>query len=540
MTGRRRLIINADDFGLSEGVNRGIVEAHQAGCVTSTSLLVNLPAFPDAVLRAGRAPQLGVGLHFNLTAGPPVSPAAALPSLCDGETGRFHPMRRLVARALTGRIAAAQVITECEAQLDRFRATGVPLTHLDSHRHVHLLPGVWEPVVEVAKRMRIPLVRVPFDRLRHVARTPSAFAEQTLLRVSYRLAGGNGIPRAVDHFRGSELFAHHDYRDRLLALLDDLDPGVTELMVHPGYPDAEIAKWDSYIRERERELAGLTDAAVRARLGTGDIELAHFGALARTVPRPPSSPCRRAAAGRPRFSLVVPAFNEAAYLPRLLDSVTTARAAYGPEPDAVEVIVANNMSTDHTSLIAGARGCRVVTECRRVISAVRNTGAGAARGDILLFVDADSQIHADTFNAIERALDTGAVVGGATGVRMDRWGAGIAVSFTLQALWARLTGWDTGVVFCRREAFEAVGGWDEKLMFGEDLAFHQALRRLGRRRGQRFVRLRGAKTVTSARKFEQFGQWGWPIANLGVLWLAAIRSPRANKLIERYWYKSRA
>jgi len=529
----RRLVINADDFGLSEGVNCGILEAHHAGTVTSTSLLVNLPAFQNAVGHASRATGLGVGLHFNLTAGAPVSPPAAVPSLCDQATGRFHPLPRLVARALTGRIAAVEVLLECAAQIDRFRASGLPLTHLDSHRHVHLLPGVWEPVMEVARRRDIAVIRVPLDRLRRVARTPTAFAEQMLLRASYRLAGGNGLPRPVDHFRGSALFARRDFRDRLLALLDQLDPGLTELMVHPGYADPELAQWDSYLEERERELAGLSDAAVRARLATGDIELLHFGALARPARR-------RAAPARPRYSFIIPAFNEAAYLPPLLDSIADARAAYSPDPDAVEVIVVNNMSSDQTGPIAKRCGARVLCESRRIISAVRNTGAAAARGDVLLFVDADSRIHPETLIAIERALASERIIGGATGVRMDGRGAGIAVSFALQSLWAWITGWDTGVVFCRRADLGAIGGWDEQVLFGEDVVFFRALCRLARRRRQRFVRLRGVKTVTSARKFEQFGQWGWPLANVGVIWLAIFRSPRARRLIERYWYKSRA
>ena len=533
MRAGRRLVINADDFGLSAGVNRGILEAHHAGSVTSTSLLVNLPAFHDAVLSAGRAPRLGVGLHLNLTAGAPVSPAATVPSLCDRATGRFSPLRRLVARALAGRIARAEVMLECTAQVDRFRASGLPLTHLDSHRHVHLLPGVWGPVGEVARRLGIPVVRMPFDRLRGVASTPSALAEQLLLRCSYRLAGGNGMPRAVDHFRGSSLFAQRGFRDRLLALLDRLDPGVTELMVHPGYSDPELAEWDTYLEARERELAGLCDATVRGRLAAGDIELLHFGALARPARCTP-------APAQPRYSFIIPAFNEAAFLPGLLDSIATAAAAYSPDPEAVEVIVTNNMSTDQTGCVAEQRGCRVLCEPRRIISAVRNTGAAAARGDVLLFVDADSRIHRDTLIAIERALASEDVIGGATGVRMDRGGAGIAVSFALQSLWARVTGWDTGVVFCRRSDFDTVGGWDERVLFGEDVVFFRALCRLARRRGQKFVRLRGVKTITSARKFEQFGQWGWPLANVGVIWLAIFRSPRARRLIERYWYKSRA
>jgi predicted glycoside hydrolase/deacetylase ChbG (UPF0249 family) len=281
VTAGRRLIINADDFGLSPGVNRGIVEGHEAGSVTSTSLLVNLPAFHDAVQRARRAPRLGIGLHFNLTAGPPVAGPAAVPSLVDSKTGRFHRLARLVARALTGRIVASEVATECAAQLQRCRAGDVSPTHLDSHRHVHLLPAVWGPVVAVARRERIPVVRKPFDRLRHLTGIPSALAEQVLLRASYRIAGGNGgFAPVVDHFRGGELFGRRDFRDRLLALLDTLEPGLTELMVHPGYGDAEAAEWDSYVGAREDELHGLTDAAVHGRLSAGDIELVDFRVLA--------------------------------------------------------------------------------------------------------------------------------------------------------------------------------------------------------------------------------------------------------------------
>src|SRR5215831_16051926 len=100
----RQLVINADDFGLSEGVNRGILAAHAAGSVTSTSLLVNLPAFDHAVAGAREAPRLGVGLHFNVTAGAPVLPAERVRSLCDPRTGDFHPLRRLVQRAFRGRL----------------------------------------------------------------------------------------------------------------------------------------------------------------------------------------------------------------------------------------------------------------------------------------------------------------------------------------------------------------------------------------------------------------------------------------------------
>ncbi len=530
---QRRLIINADDFGISEGVNRGILEAHEAGSVTSASLLVNLPAVGHALQCVTRAPRLGVGLHFNLTAGSPVTPADRVPSLCARGAGTFLPLGRLIARALRGGIVPSEVATECEAQIGRLRAGGVTITHLDSHHHVHMLPGVWRAVRQVARRAGIGIVRVPFEDLRYTLAWPVVLAEQLSLRAVHRLSGGTGSPRHVDHFHGSALFVQPDFRKGLLALLDNCVPGITELMVHPGYADAETESWDSYASERERELAALLDPAVLARLSAGDIDLTTFESAART----PKEPSRGGAV--PHFSLIIPAYNEAEYLPRLLDSVQVARWRYSADPAAVEVLVVDNMSTDRTNALARERGCQTLTEPRRVIAAVRNTGAAAAKGDVLVFVDADSELHPETFTRIDAALASDKIVGGATRITMDHWGVGIAVSFAILSLGSRVTGWDTGAVFCRRESFDAAGGFDERLVFAEDLAFIRALRRVGRARGQRFVRLRHARAITSARKFDQFGNWGWPIANAKVLWLTLVHSPRARRLVERHWYKAR-
>ncbi len=527
----RRLIINADDFGISEGVNRGILEAHRAGSVTSTSLLVNLPAFRHAVQCAEGAPSLGVGLHFNLTMGAPVAPRNQVRSLYDRRSSAFFSLPRFLAHALRGRIDPSEVAIECDAQIDRMRATGRTITHLDAHHHVHVLPGVWKPVQAAAQRAGIGVVRLPFEQLHHTMRRPAALAEQLGLRVVYKLAGGNGHPRPVDHFRGSALFTRQDFRTALLEVLNHHASGTTELMVHPGYADAEAASWDRYTTPRERELAALLDPEVRARLSAGDFQLVSFGTFAPAT--------ERAAPALPRISLIIPAYNETRLLPRLLDSVQRARRRYSADPGAVEVVLVDNMSSDGTAAMARARGCRTLCEQRRVIAAVRNTGARAARGDILVFIDADSELHPETFTRIAAALDSGTVVGGATRITMDRWGAGIGVSFALLSLWSRVTGWDTGAVFCRRETFQAVGGFDEELVFAEDLAFYKALCRFGAPRGQRFVRLRGARAVTSARKFDQFGDWGWPLANARILWLALIRSPRARRHIERHWYQAR-
>jgi glycosyltransferase involved in cell wall biosynthesis len=241
----------------------------------------------------------------------------------------------------------------------------------------------------------------------------------------------------------------------------------------------------------------------------------------------------------PRHSLVIPAYNEAALLPRLLASVAEARVNYQGGPTAIEVVVADNASTDGTAAIAQAAGCKVASVTKRVIAAARNGGAAVATGEILSFIDADSQVHPQTFNAIDRALATGRVVGGATGVRLERWSPGIAAFFLLMAPVAFLTGMDTGVVFCRRSDFLAVGGYDESRRLAEDVAFLRALKRLGSSRGQRLARITEVKAVTSTRKFDRHGDWHvfTQIAPRAVL---ALLSKRAeDELADRFWYGDR-
>jgi predicted glycoside hydrolase/deacetylase ChbG (UPF0249 family) len=287
MTSGRRLAINADDLGLSDGVNRGILACAEAGVVTSASLLVNTPGFAAAVAAARGLPRLSVGLHLNLTTGAPVSPPAAVPTLCDRRSGRFWPLGQLAARALLGRVDAGDVARECAAQIARARTAGVPLTHLDGHQHTHVLPGIWRPVIATARHAGIELVRVPLEPASAMLWRPAAAVGQVLLACSYRLAArATPPPRHVDHFRGFALTGRRDFAARLLELLERLEPGLTELMVHPGYPDAGLAGWVSYAAGRERELDGLRSPGVRARLARGDIRLVPLGVAG--GPRPPA------------------------------------------------------------------------------------------------------------------------------------------------------------------------------------------------------------------------------------------------------------
>jgi predicted glycoside hydrolase/deacetylase ChbG (UPF0249 family) len=278
----RFLVINADDLGFAPGVNRGIFEAHAAGTISSASMMVSCPAFAEAAEQALRdAPRLGIGLHLNLVSG---TPFAAVPSLVDPETGRFHPLDVLARRALAGQVEAADVRRECEAQLAALVAAGITPTHVDSHRHAHALPGILPAVAAVADDESIPVVRRPLDRASLL--DPLASAKMLVLHAAWRTAllGVAVAHRArlarAPHFRGIAIQGMPDVRDRLLATLDQLPLGVTEIMMHPGYDDDVLAAQDGYRVEREAEVKALLDPDVRARLDKGDVRLVSFREVA--------------------------------------------------------------------------------------------------------------------------------------------------------------------------------------------------------------------------------------------------------------------
>jgi glycosyltransferase involved in cell wall biosynthesis len=214
----------------------------------------------------------------------------------------------------------------------------------------------------------------------------------------------------------------------------------------------------------------------------------------------------------PRLRLVIPARNEEAYLPALLTSVVTAAARY---PHGLEVVVADNVSTDRTAEVTrpftrrlgGPLDLQVVSVETRNIAAVRNGGAAGAGGELLAFVDADCVIHPDSFTAIDRALSDRRWIGGTTGLSFDRLSPGIVLAHVLFEPLAWITRMRPGIYFCRRADFVEIGGYDESLPFAEDVQLLADLRRLGRSRAQRLAAPRGVRTITSARKFDRFGEF---------------------------------
>ena len=274
----RTLVINADDLGLAPGVNRGILDAHAAGTVSSASMMVTTPAFAEAAERVQRdAPRLGVGLHLNLVIGAPLS---NVPSLVDPETGHFHSLDAFVRHGLAGSIDPEEVRRECEAQLEALVAAGITPTHIDSHRHVHAMPGILPVVAAVAHAAAIPVVRRPLDRVSVL--DPVASAKMLVVHAAWRTAltgvapAHRGLLARAPHFRGIAMQGAPDIRDRLLATIDQLPIGATEIMVHPGYDDDVLAAQDTFRAERVVELHALRDPAVVARLQKGDVKLATF------------------------------------------------------------------------------------------------------------------------------------------------------------------------------------------------------------------------------------------------------------------------
>jgi glycosyltransferase involved in cell wall biosynthesis len=252
-----------------------------------------------------------------------------------------------------------------------------------------------------------------------------------------------------------------------------------------------------------------------------------------------SSSQRETSAKSLRFSLVIPAYNEAVFLPMLLDSVDVARTQYSGGREAIEVIVGNNMSTDTTAEIALTHGCIVTLIEKRMIAAARNGGAKLATGEIICFIDADSRIHPDTFNAIDRTLSAGDVVVGTTGINPERWSLGIALTWMIATIMTFFARVDAGVVFCRRADFLAIGGYDETLDYAEDIKFLVDLKKIGKPRRQRFARTRNTKAITSMRKFDKHGDWHYFTKMPRVAFWMLINKTRVKRFTDQYWYQDR-
>jgi glycosyltransferase involved in cell wall biosynthesis len=222
-------------------------------------------------------------------------------------------------------------------------------------------------------------------------------------------------------------------------------------------------------------------------------------------------------------------------LPRLLSSVEVAREIFAKSGGSLEIIVADNTSTDGTAEVARSFGCRVISVERRIIAAARNCGARAATASIIAFVDADLQIHPQTFVRIQEEMSSGRYLGGASGWRLERTSLGLRATVLVTRIVTRILKVGGGVVFCIRDAFDAIGGYNEAKYVAEDVQFMRDLRKLGRARGQTLCLDIGADAIVSTRKFDLHGDWhmffmlSWPI----------FQRRSMSAVIHDYWYSEK-
>lgn len=260
----KRLVVNADDFGFTRDVNQGIVEAHCNGILTATTLMATGAAFDDAVRLARENPSLDIGVHLVLVGEPPFP----------------LTVTQLIHAVALGRI---RVYDELIAQVRRIVDAGLRPTHLDTHKHTHLLPPVLDAVARISEECGIPWVRRPFDfpmTYNDVpwARRATSTALGALRRHFGRILAKHGC-RSTDHFAGFQITDRYTSAD-LVQLMGALPPGTTEFMCHPGICTAELRSARTRLKEsREQELRVLTSPEVRAALARNGVELVNYRAL---------------------------------------------------------------------------------------------------------------------------------------------------------------------------------------------------------------------------------------------------------------------
>jgi len=260
-----RLILNADDFGLTPGINRAIGELNAAGVLTSATLMAAGPTFEDAVQVARAHPDLGVGCHIVLTDGMPVAAPDSIRSLLGPDRHSFRPRLSHFLQALfTGRVRSEDILREALAQIEKLQRAGVRVTHLDTHKHTHLFPTVWRPLLGAAERTGIHAIRSAFEPAwsqslaQGGTRRRVAVRAVTLLKPAFDAAPQlrSHAIRTTDGTIAISATGSLD-AESLAELLQALpENGTYELCCHPGYNDADLDRVTTRLREHrntERE-----------------------------------------------------------------------------------------------------------------------------------------------------------------------------------------------------------------------------------------------------------------------------------------------
>jgi predicted glycoside hydrolase/deacetylase ChbG (UPF0249 family) len=281
-----RVIVNADDLGLTPGVTKGIVETMTEGIVSSTTLMVNMPSAPEAVKLALQH-RLPVGVHLNLTTGRPVSRPVDVPSLI-GPDGSFHSHGEFTRRLVRLQVSLREMDREFSAQIEAARRMGIEPTHMDTHHHLHLWLPVARVLIRVGRRcgirktrstrttdIAVPMARIPGVRAwakRYYKTFAAAVLRRWFLLPTWRFEAS--AFRAKEGSTPGSVFAEWQ---RLVAHLASARPDqVVEVSCHPGYADDELRSYARYVERRQEEISVLTSQRIKAVLAQAGIELVSF------------------------------------------------------------------------------------------------------------------------------------------------------------------------------------------------------------------------------------------------------------------------
>ena len=293
----RRLIINADDFGLTERINDAIVECHRTGIVTSTTLMANGPAFDHATEQARTEQKLGVGIHLNLSEGTPISDPSQLCPLIN-ERGMFHlsPIQMLRKLVVKG-IRLGKVEMELRAQIEKVLNAGITVTHLDGHKHFHFIPQFFQIALRLAREYKIPAIRCAREKTTHVFglagrnwhSSPTILKQyftgkalSILARCMKERLESVGL-KAPDYIIGiaSTGFLDSQHLRNLIARLPD---GTSELVCHPGYVDKQLMESPTRLhQQREVEVTALVSPEAKEWLDRRGVQLINYANLCRGV-----------------------------------------------------------------------------------------------------------------------------------------------------------------------------------------------------------------------------------------------------------------
>ena len=282
----RRLIVNADDFGFTSGVNRAIVKAHTEGVVTSATLMANGPAFFEVNQLAKQFPNLSIGCHVVLIDGDPVLPVRRVPSLT--QSGRFrNNLKKFATRALTGKLVAAEIAAEATAQIKKVQAAGMCVSHFDTHKHTHIFPKVLRPLLMAAAECGVRAVRNPFGPrfplpLNELVKRPNLWTRWAEMRVLGAFASQFRETMRREGFvtpdgtLGVEVTGTLD-ETLFVAMAGTIPEGTWEFVCHPGYNDSDLQSAKTRLREsREIELQVLTLPRAREILARQNVQLISY------------------------------------------------------------------------------------------------------------------------------------------------------------------------------------------------------------------------------------------------------------------------